>query len=115
MDNARLRHFIAVAEELNLGRAAKKVTLTPSVLGASVTKLETELGVQLIDRTTHDFVLTEAGAAFLVEARATLAGTARPGRAFAPQAGGKAKASKGKGRAPAVKGQPKVGKRRQSR
>jgi hypothetical protein len=32
-----------------------------------------------------------------------------------PPAGGKAKASKGKGRAPAVKGQPRVGKRRQSR
>jgi hypothetical protein len=32
-----------------------------------------------------------------------------------PKAGGKAKASKGKGRAPAVKGQQRVGKRRQSR
>ena len=32
-----------------------------------------------------------------------------------PKAGGKAKASKGKGRAPAVKGQPRPGKRRQSR
>jgi hypothetical protein len=32
-----------------------------------------------------------------------------------PKAGGKAKANKGKGRAPAVKGAPRVGKRRQSR
>ena len=32
-----------------------------------------------------------------------------------PKAGGKAKASKGRGRAPAVKGQQRVGKRRQSR
>lgn len=115
MDNAQLRHFVAVAEELNLGRAAKKLTLTPSVLGASVTGLETELGVQLVDRSSHDLVLTEAGVSFLVTARATLVETAQPGRAFAPQAGGKAKASKGKGRTPAVKGQPKVGKRRQSR
>ncbi|CAN5332499.1 hypothetical protein BH09ACT1_BH09ACT1_28000 [soil metagenome] len=32
-----------------------------------------------------------------------------------PKAGGKAKANKGRGRAPAVKGAPRVGKRRQSR
>jgi DNA-binding transcriptional LysR family regulator len=115
VDNARLRHFVAVAEELNLGRAATKLTLSPSVLGASVTRLEEELGVQLLDRAGHDFVLTEAGASFLVEARGTLAEAASPGRAFAPSSGGKAKASKGKGRAPAVKGQPKLGKRRQSR
>jgi DNA-binding transcriptional LysR family regulator len=115
VDNAQLRHFVAVAEELNVGRAAKKLTLTPATLNASVTRLEQELGVQLIDRSSHDLVVTEAGSAFLAEARATLAETASPGRAFAPRAGGKAKASKGKGRAPAVKGQPKIGKRRQSR
>jgi DNA-binding transcriptional LysR family regulator len=115
VDNAQLRHFVAVAEELNVGRAAKKLTLTPETLNASVSRLEEELNVKLIDRASHDLVLTDAGASFLPEARSKLAETAAPGRAFAPQAGGKAKASKGKGRAPAVKGQPKVGKRRQSR
>jgi DNA-binding transcriptional LysR family regulator len=115
VDNAQLRHFVVVAEELNLGRAAKKLALTPETLSASVTRLEQELGVQLLDRSSHDLVVTDAGVSFLATARATLAQTASPGRAFAPAAGGKAKASKGKGRAPAVKGQPKIGKRRQSR
>jgi hypothetical protein len=40
---------------------------------------------------------------------------ATPGTPPVKKAGGKAKASKGKGRAPAVKGQRRVGKRRQSR
>jgi hypothetical protein len=43
------------------------------------------------------------------------AGNNAAGNNATPKAGGKAKASKGKGRAPAVKGQPRVGKRRQSR
>jgi hypothetical protein len=45
----------------------------------------------------------------------TAASNPPAGNTAVPKAGGKAKASKGKGRAPAVKGQPRVGKRRQSR
>ena len=59
--------------------------------------------------------LTEAGAAYLDDARLQLAKSAAAARKSVAAPGGKAKASKGKGRAPAVKGAPRVGKRRQSR
>ncbi|WP_433466427.1 LysR family transcriptional regulator [Spirillospora sp. CA-128828] len=59
MELRQLRYFVAVSEELNFGRAAAR--------------LERELGVRLLERTTHYVALTPAGAAFLVEARQILA------------------------------------------
>ncbi|GGT71397.1 LysR family transcriptional regulator [Actinomadura citrea] len=73
MELRQLRYFVAVSEELNFGRAAAREHIVQSALSQQVQRLERELGVRLLDRTTHYVALTPAGAAFLVEARQILA------------------------------------------
>jgi DNA-binding transcriptional LysR family regulator len=69
----QLRYFVSVSEELNFGRAAAREHIVQSALSQQVQRLERELGVRLLERTTHYVALTAAGAAFLVEARQILA------------------------------------------
>jgi DNA-binding transcriptional LysR family regulator len=74
-DRVELRHlraFVAVAEELNFSRAARKLHLVQQSLSAQVQQLEHELGVQLLRRTTRRVELSEAGAALLERARSIL-------------------------------------------
>ena len=73
-----------------------------------------EGGCDLRGRDERVFVDTDGADAAEHEAGAA-APVPKAGTAPVPRAGGKAKASKGRGRAPAVKGQPRIGKRRQSR
>jgi DNA-binding transcriptional LysR family regulator len=77
MELRQLQYFIAVAEELHFGHAAEREHLTQAALSQQVQRLERELGVRLLDRTTRCVQLTTAGGLFLDEARATLASAGR--------------------------------------
>jgi DNA-binding transcriptional LysR family regulator len=72
MEFRQLRYFVTLAEELHFGRAAAREYIVQSALSQQIQRLERELGVQLLSRTTHYVKLTEAGSAFLVQARQIL-------------------------------------------
>jgi DNA-binding transcriptional LysR family regulator len=72
----QLEHFIAVASEQHFTRAAETMMISQSGLSASVRALEHELGTPLFTRSTRRVVLTQAGQAFLEEARRTVASAA---------------------------------------
>ena len=72
MELRQLEHFIAVTEESSFTRAAQRLHVVQSTLSVSIRTLERELGVQLLERTTHRVRLTDAGRALLAEARNAL-------------------------------------------
>jgi DNA-binding transcriptional LysR family regulator len=73
MELRQLRYFVTLAEELHFGRAATREHIVQSALSQQLQRLERELDVVLLDRTTHHVELTPAGSAFLIEARQILA------------------------------------------
>lgn len=73
MDLHQLRCFVAVAEELHFGRAARRLGMLPAALGRHVRLLEEDLGARLLERTTRHVALTPGGAGLLEDARGLLA------------------------------------------
>ena len=85
-----LRYFVAVAEMENVSRAAmQRLHVSQPSLSRQIRDLEDEMGVQLLERTAKSVRLTDAGRAFLDEARAILKHT--------DDAVGKVRAIAGKG------------------
>ena len=73
MELRHLRYFVAVAEMENVSRAAtQKLHVAQPSLSRQIRDLEDEVGVQLLERTAKSVRLTDAGRAFLDEARAIL-------------------------------------------
>src|SRR6202011_2383541 len=69
----QLRVFVAVAERQHVTRAAAVLNLAQSAVSAAIAALEARHGAKLFHRVGRGVELTEAGALFLVEARAVLA------------------------------------------
>jgi monoterpene epsilon-lactone hydrolase len=69
-----LRAFVAVAEELNFGRAASKLYLSQPALSRQIRALERLVGCDLLRRSTHQVELTLGGEALLDRVRRLLAG-----------------------------------------
>jgi epsilon-lactone hydrolase len=67
-----LRSFVAVAEDLNFGRAAARLYLSQPALSRQISALERLVGCELLRRSTHRVELTLAGEALLERARRLL-------------------------------------------
>lgn len=90
MELHQLRCFVAVAEELHFGRAAKRLFMTQPPLSRQIQMLERSLGVILLERTNRNVRLTVAGQHFLRDARHVLAYTEQAGTAARRLAKGEA-------------------------
>jgi acetyl esterase/lipase len=74
-DGIELRHlraFVAVADELNFGRAAERLYISQPALSRQIRSLEQLVGCELLRRSTHRVELTLAGEALLDRARKLL-------------------------------------------
>jgi LysR family transcriptional activator of glutamate synthase operon len=73
MDVRQLRYLVALAEEQHFTRAAAREHVAQPALSQQIRKLEDELGLPLVQRTTRSVALTEAGTMLVERARRVLA------------------------------------------
>jgi len=68
-----IRAFVEVVETGGVGSAGRRLGVSKSIVSRRVSRLEAELGAQLLSRTTRRLAVTEAGAAFKIHADRALA------------------------------------------
>jgi DNA-binding transcriptional LysR family regulator len=72
-----VRYFVAVAEELHFGRAAARLHIAQPSLSHQIRRLEQQLGVVLLTRTSRRVELTPAGEVLLRDGRSLLSHSRR--------------------------------------
>lgn len=73
MDLRQLRYLVALAEERSFTRAAAREHIAQPALSQQIRRLEDELGLALVERTTRSLSITEAGELLIARARRALA------------------------------------------
>jgi DNA-binding transcriptional LysR family regulator len=73
MELRQLRYLVALAEERNFTRAAISAHIAQPALSQQIRRLEDELGLALVERTTRRVSLTDAGELLVVRSRRILA------------------------------------------
>ena len=73
MELRELTAFVAVAEGGGMSAASRRLHLSQPALSQTMSSLERQLGVKLLERSSTGVQPTDAGAALLAEARAILA------------------------------------------
>src|SRR5215213_9048480 len=68
-----LSAFVVVAEERSFTRAAKRLNISTSGLSHAIRRLEEQLGIRLLSRTTRSVSPTDAGEQLLAQLRPALA------------------------------------------
>ncbi|MEU2866588.1 LysR family transcriptional regulator, partial [Streptomyces mirabilis] len=84
LETRELRYFLAVAEELHFGRAAKRLGMAQPPLTRAIQQLERRLGVALLQRNRRGVALTDSGEMLLHEGRAALDATTAAARRTRP-------------------------------
>ena len=72
MEFRHLRYFLALAEELHFGRAARRLSMSQPPLSLNIQQLEASVGAQLFVRSSRGVRLTAAGQAFVPRVQALL-------------------------------------------
>jgi LysR family transcriptional activator of glutamate synthase operon len=73
MDLRQLRYLVALAEERNFTRAAAREHIAQPALSQQIRKLEDEVGIALVERSTRRMSITAAGELLVDRARRMLA------------------------------------------
>ena len=72
LETREFAYFVAVAEELHFGRAARRLGMAQPPLSRAIQRLERRMGVVLLERTSRAVSLTPAGIVFLAESHKAL-------------------------------------------
>jgi DNA-binding transcriptional LysR family regulator len=72
MELRQLRYLVALAEEQSFTRAAEREHIAQPALSQQIQKLEQELGLPLVERTTRRVSITDAGNLLVARARRVL-------------------------------------------
>ena len=73
MELRQLRYLVALADEQHFTRAAAREHIAQPALSQQIRRLEQEVGLSLVERTTRRVTVTEAGRALVARARRILA------------------------------------------